>query len=79
MVDPTCKGLADVMEVPPNRLYQLLSGTRNTLANTSLRLRRHVGLSADFWMCQSAHELDLGRRWLGSKRPAGRPARPGGR
>lgn len=48
MVDPTCKGLADVMEVPPNRLYQLLSGTRNTLANTSLRLRRHVGLSADF-------------------------------
>ena len=62
----TAKRLADVIEVPPNRLYQILAGKRNLTADTALRLSRYFGMSADFWMnLQSAYELDLARRQLG--------------
>lgn len=62
----TAKRLADVIEVPPNRLYQLLSGKRNVTADTALRLAQYFGMSADFWMSlQSAYELDLARQQSG--------------
>lgn len=62
----TAKKLADVLKVPPNRLYQILAGKRNMTADTSLRLARYFGMSADFWMnLQSAYELDLARRQSG--------------
>jgi addiction module HigA family antidote len=64
----TAKKLADVIEVPPNRLYQILAGKRNMTADTSLRLARYFGMSADFWMnLQSAYELDLARKQSGKK------------
>jgi addiction module HigA family antidote len=62
----TAKKLADVLQVPPNRLYQLLAGKRNVTADTALRLGQYFGMSADFWMnLQSAYELDLARRHAG--------------
>jgi addiction module HigA family antidote len=62
----TAKKLADVLEVPPNRLYQLLAGKRNVTADTALRLSRYFGMSADFWMnLQSSYELDLARQEVG--------------
>ncbi len=62
----TAKKLADVIEVPPNRLYQLISGKRTVTADTALRLARYFGMSADFWMnLQSAYELDLARQRVG--------------
>src|ERR1700688_1052686 len=62
----TAKKLADVIEVPPNRLYQLLAGKRSMTADTALRLGQYFGMSADFWMnLQSAYELDLARRQSG--------------
>jgi len=62
----SAKKLADLLEVPPNRLYQLLAGKRNVTADTALRLSRFFGMSADFWMnLQSAYELDLARQHLG--------------
>jgi len=39
-----------VIEVPPNRLYQILAGKRNITADTALRLGQHFGVSPDFWM-----------------------------
>ena len=58
----SAKRLADVIEVPPNRLYQILAGKRNMTADTALRLGRYFGMSAAFWMnLQSAYELDLAR------------------
>src|SRR5216684_3110554 len=58
--------LADVIQVPPNRLYQIVAGKRNMTADTALRLGRYFGMSADFWMnLQSAYELDLARREVG--------------
>jgi addiction module HigA family antidote len=59
----SAKRLADVIEVPPNRLYQILAGKRSMTADTALRLGRYFGMSAAFWMnLQSAYELDLARR-----------------
>ena len=62
----SAKGLADVIQVPPNRLYQLLSGKRSITADTALRLSQYFGTSADFWMnLQSSYELDLARQQVG--------------
>ena len=62
----SAKRLADVIEVPPNRLYQLLAGKRSMTADTALRLGQYFGMSADFWMnLQSAYELDMARQQLG--------------
>jgi len=33
----SAKKLADAIEVPPNRLYQVLAGKRNITADTALR------------------------------------------
>jgi len=63
----TAKKLADLIEVPPNRLYQVLAGKRNVTADTALRLGRYFGMAADFWMnLQSAYELDLARQQNGN-------------
>jgi len=60
--------LADVIQVPPNRLYQIVAGKRNMTADTALRLGRYFGMSADFWMnLQGAYELDLARHELGKR------------
>ena len=62
----SAKALADVIQVPPNSLYQILSGKRNVTADTALRLGRYFGMSSDFWMnLQSAYELDLARQQNG--------------
>jgi addiction module HigA family antidote len=62
----SAKKLADLIDVPPNRLYQLLAGKRNVTADTALRLSQYFGMSADFWMnLQSAYELDLAREQNG--------------
>lgn len=62
----TASKLSDLIEVPPNRLYQVLAGKRSLTADTALRLGRYFGTSADFWMnLQSAYELDLARQELG--------------
>jgi antitoxin HigA-1 len=59
----SAKRLADVIEVPPNRLYQVLAGKRNITADTALRLGQYFGMSAEFWMnLQSCYELDLARQ-----------------
>ena len=60
------KRLAGLIEVPPNRLYQLLAGKRSVTVDTALRLSRYFGMSPGFWMnLQSSYELDLARRRSG--------------
>ncbi|WP_031495062.1 HigA family addiction module antitoxin [Bryobacter aggregatus] len=62
----SAKKLADLIEVPPNRLYQIVAGKRNLTADTALRLAQYFGTSPNFWMnLQSAYELDLARQQLG--------------
>ena len=62
----SARKLADVIDVPANRLYQILAGKRSMTADTALRLGQYFGMSAGFWMnLQSAYELDLARRQNG--------------
>ena len=62
----SAKRLGDIIQVPPNRLYQILAGKRNVTADTALRLSQYFGMSAAFWMnLQSAYELDRARRQVG--------------
>jgi addiction module HigA family antidote len=62
----SAKKLANAIQAPPNRLYQILAGKRNVTADTALRLSQYFGMSAAFWMnLQSAYELDLARQQLG--------------
>ena len=62
----SARNLAVQIEVPPNRLYQILAGKRNMTADTALRLGQYFDMTADFWMnLQSAFELDLARQHNG--------------
>jgi addiction module HigA family antidote len=62
----SARELAAVLEVPANRLYQIVAGKRNLTADTALRLGRYFGMSPDFWMnLQTAYELDLARQQIG--------------
>ena len=62
----TSAELARAIDVPANRISQIVAGKRNVTADTALRLGRYFGTSADFWMnLQKTYELDLARRELG--------------
>lgn len=54
--------LANSLNVPPNRITQIITGKRNITADTAFRLGKYFGTSADLWMnLQKTYELDLVR------------------
>src|SRR3954447_5004258 len=56
-------GLALELHVPVTRVSQIVNERRGITADTALRLARHFGTSADFWMnIQKEYELALTRR-----------------
>lgn len=58
--------LARILEVPPNRISQIVAGKRAISADTALRLARYFGTSPDLWMnLQKNYELDLARKQIG--------------
>ena len=64
----SAKRLADLIEVPPNRLYQLLAGKRNVTADTALRLGRFFGNSPQFWLgLQTQYDLDVTEDHIGKR------------
>ena len=55
-------GLALELHVPVTRISQIVNERRGITADTALRLARHFGTSADFWMnIQKEYELILTR------------------
>ena len=55
-------GLALELHVPVTRVSQIVNERRGITADTALRLARHFGTSADFWMnIQTEYELVLTR------------------
>jgi antitoxin HigA-1 len=63
----SARALARAIGVPPNRITGILLGTRAITADTALRLSRHFGVSAEFWMnLQTAHDLEKARRVMHS-------------
>ena len=54
--------LAKDISVSPRRINEIVHGQRAISADTALRLARHFGTSADFWMnLQKNYELLLTR------------------
>ena len=58
----SARALARELDVPPNRITEILNGERSISAETALLLARRFGTSAEFWMnLQTAHDLELVR------------------
>ena len=58
----SARALARELDVPPNRVTEILNGERSVSAETALLLARRFGTSAEFWMnLQTAHDLELAR------------------
>lgn len=59
--------LARKIEVPTNRITQILNGTRAITGDTALRLAHFFGTSAQFWLnLQSLYELRLAEKKAGN-------------
>lgn len=58
--------LARLLDVPANRISQIVAGKRAITADTALRLGRYFGTSPDLWLnLQKTYELDAARAELG--------------
>jgi len=57
-LDMTASALARELDVPVNRVTQILNGERGITADTALRLSRWLGTSPDLWLnLQARYEL----------------------
>lgn len=60
--------LAHALNVPANRIYQILNGKRAMTADTALRLSQWLGTSAELWMnLQGLYELRLAEQKAGDE------------
>ena len=54
----SARGLAKVLDVPANRLTEIMRGKRDVTADTAIRLGRYFETDPRFWMnLQAAHDL----------------------
>jgi antitoxin HigA-1 len=54
----SARALAKLLDVPPNRLTEIMRGTRDVTADTAIRLGRYFGTDPRFWLnLQAAHDL----------------------
>ena len=65
-LDLSAAELARKMNVPTNRITQILNGTRSVTGDTALRLAHFFGTSAQFWLnLQSLHDLRIAEQKAG--------------
>jgi antitoxin HigA-1 len=65
-LDLSAAELARKMNVPTNRVTQILNGTRSITGDTALRLAHFFGTSAQFWLnLQSLYDLRLAEEKAG--------------
>jgi addiction module HigA family antidote len=58
----SARALARDIDVPPNRITEILNGERAVTADTALRLGERFGTSAEMWMnLQVGYDLELAR------------------
>lgn len=58
--------LARQMDVPTNRITQILNGQRAITGDTALRLAHFFGMSAEFWLSlQALYEIRLAEQSSG--------------
>lgn len=65
-LDMSAAELARKLNVPTNRVTQILNGTRSVTGDTALRLGHFFGTSAQFWLnLQSLYDLRLAQEKAG--------------
>jgi addiction module HigA family antidote len=65
-LDMSAAELARKMNVPTNRVTQILNGTRSVTGDTALRLAHFFGTSAQFWLnLQSMYDLRIAEEKAG--------------
>ena len=65
-LDMSAAELARKIDVPTNRVTQILHGTRAVTGDTALRLAHFFGTSAQFWLnLQSLYDLRLAQEKAG--------------
>ena len=66
--DITAAELARQINVPANRISQILSGKRNISADTALRLGKWLGTGPELWLnLQKQYELRLAQKAIGKE------------
>lgn len=66
--------LAKEIDVPAQRISEIVAGKRAVTADTDLRLCRFLGLSSGYWLrAQAAHDTEVAERQL---RPVLRKIKP---
>ena len=64
----TVRRFATEIDVPPNRISQILRGARAVSADTALRLAHYFGTDPRFWLnLQQSYELRLAEKELGKR------------
>ena len=67
-LDMSAAALARQIEVPTNRVTQILNGQRAITGDTALRLGHFFGMSPEFWLnLQKIYELRLAERDAGKR------------
>ena len=65
-IDMSAAELARKIDVPTNRVTQILNGTRAITGDTALRLAHFFGTSAQFWLnLQGLYELRVAQEKAG--------------
>jgi addiction module HigA family antidote len=65
-LDMSAAELARKLDVPTNRVTQILNGTRAITGDTALRLAHFFGTSAQFWLnLQTLYDLRLAQQKAG--------------
>lgn len=73
-VGMSAAALARQLEVPTNRITEILNGRRAVTGNTALRLGHFFSTSAEFWLnLQKLYELRLAEEKSGAMNDAGGP------
>jgi addiction module HigA family antidote len=65
-LDLSANRLAQVLDIPTNRLTEIVAEHRAITADTALRLSRALGTSVEFWMnLQTAYEIRTAQKEIG--------------
>ena len=60
--------LAKDINVPPNRVSQIIRGKREITANTALRLGKYFGIEPEFWLnLQVRYNMKIAQNEMGIK------------
>jgi addiction module HigA family antidote len=67
-IEITATELSRQIDVPPNRISQIIRGKRDVTADTALRLGQFFGTGPELWInLQKAYDLDKAKTELGSE------------